>query len=717
MINIVNVDKNYLSKSGVATNALKNVSIRLEQSGLVFLLGKSGCGKTTLLNCISGLDTVDSGSIIVDNFKKSNDTTVDTDNKSIDLATCGTGYLSQYRCRSVGYVFQDSKALDLLTVGENIALAMELVGKIATGESIEACLQQVELQGYAKRRTDELSGGQKQRVALAMALAKECKIIVADEPTGNLDSSTGEEIWKLLKAKSKDRLIIVASHDQDSAVKYGDRVIKMKDGVVESDGTNTDAQFVANQADALVQADTKTVESKKSGLSVRHCIKFGWRVLVKKKLRMIFSILLPTIILAVFGVMLNANWFDQNKANLRQLYRHKIEYATMAYAESEQNTSPAYFFDLDKLDDKFDYYGVLYAKNTFIANNPMLDINAETLHKHIRNMSSNIVLDSEYPTDKNFEMSYGRLPNSQSEQDAGEYEIAIPDIVYDYGIKFGYKEIGVSDTQVANNFGELQNALFGLRHKLDNDSNAYTATGARVVGVVKTGYKLSDYYQNDAKNSAKVAAQAIGTFKFVHSLNDTTAMMPIITRQFAEYLTQYNTPMEKYNPHRLGSALFKLSGKKNADANFAFDTHIVSSMSRAFEYTQSFKVDASKIITYITIGLAAFAALLIANFISNSISSSKGTIGILRAMGASGNSVFGIYYTESVIVSLISSGVGFLLSLVLGGLLNVWWVGLFAFNILSLLSIVGLSIATTTLVVLLPILKISKKSPISLLKS
>lgn len=222
MLEIRNVTKIYQSKSGNSVKALDNVSVTFPETGMVFVLGKSGSGKSTLLNVIGGLDGYDGGEFIIKG------------KSSKDFA--GSDF-DAYRNTFIGFIFQEYNVLDDFTVGANIGLALELQGKKATNQQITDILKQVDMLEYAKRKPNELSGGQKQRVAIARALVKDPEIIMADEPTGALDSNTGKQIFDTLKELSRTKLVIIVSHDRDFAEKYGDRIIEMKDGQIASDVT------------------------------------------------------------------------------------------------------------------------------------------------------------------------------------------------------------------------------------------------------------------------------------------------------------------------------------------------------------------------------------------------------------------------------------------------------------------------------------------------
>lgn len=217
MLKLIDVNKTYRSKKGTDCKALKGVSLELGEKGLYFLLGKSGSGKSTLLNVIGGLDKADDGEIIY-NGRSLSDLTA----KQLD----------GYRNEVVGFVFQEYNLLDQFNVNDNIELVLKMQKRKYEQRKIAEALEKVGMSEYGKRMVSELSGGQKQRVAIARALLKRSKIILADEPTGNLDSETGAEIFDLLKEISGDKLVIVVTHDRESAEKYGDGIIEIKDGEI-----------------------------------------------------------------------------------------------------------------------------------------------------------------------------------------------------------------------------------------------------------------------------------------------------------------------------------------------------------------------------------------------------------------------------------------------------------------------------------------------------
>ena len=197
MIELKNVYKSYKTKNN-EVRVLKDINIKLPSKGLIFILGKSGSGKTTLLNLIGGLDNVTSGNIYL--------------NKN-DITKFDSNMLDNYRNSLVGFIFQDYNLLDNLSVYENIKLPLSLQKKKDNNSLISKVLTGVGLLNMEDRNINELSGGEKQRVSIARAMIKNPDIILADEPTGNLDTNNASYIFNILKQISLAKLVVVVTHD------------------------------------------------------------------------------------------------------------------------------------------------------------------------------------------------------------------------------------------------------------------------------------------------------------------------------------------------------------------------------------------------------------------------------------------------------------------------------------------------------------------------
>lgn len=224
MIVLKNVTKIYKIKHKSDCVAVNNVSLTLPDKGMVFIIGKSGSGKSTLLNLLGGLDRCSSGEIVVDGNV---------------LSKLSSRSLTKYRSSYVGFIFQDYHVLDNFTVKENVELALDIASS-ENEERVNKVLNQVDLSMYADRYPSELSGGQKQRIAIARAMVKDSKAILCDEPTGNLDNKTSNQILNILKKISLEKLVVIVSHNMVDANNYADRIIELYDGQIVRDRRRSD---------------------------------------------------------------------------------------------------------------------------------------------------------------------------------------------------------------------------------------------------------------------------------------------------------------------------------------------------------------------------------------------------------------------------------------------------------------------------------------------
>ena len=234
MLKLKNIVKNYKVGEGIV-KAVKNVSLEFRKSEFVAILGPSGCGKTTLLNIIGGLDKYTSGDLIINNrsTKDFND-----------------GDWDSYRNHSVGFVFQSYNLINHLSVSENVELALTLSGINKTERKVKAieALEKVGLQDQINKRPNQLSGGQMQRVSIARAIVNDPEILLADEPTGAIDSETSIQIMDILKDISKDRLVIMVTHNAELAQEYATRVVQLLDGEKVDDTKPYDSEKEINSS-------------------------------------------------------------------------------------------------------------------------------------------------------------------------------------------------------------------------------------------------------------------------------------------------------------------------------------------------------------------------------------------------------------------------------------------------------------------------------------
>lgn len=223
IVSAVGIHKTY-DTGKVQVNALRGVDLTVGRGEMVAIMGPSGCGKTTMLNCLSGLDDVDSGQVIID---------------GVVLHDLPDDERSDYRARSMGFVFQLYNLLPVLSSVENVEMPLLLSGIGAT-EARRRSLQMLEQVGLADRANhlpSELSGGQRQRVTIARALVNQPSIIWADEPTGDLDSETADEIMSLIidLNRSNRQSFILVTHSEEVG-RMAHRIVRMRDGAIVDDG-------------------------------------------------------------------------------------------------------------------------------------------------------------------------------------------------------------------------------------------------------------------------------------------------------------------------------------------------------------------------------------------------------------------------------------------------------------------------------------------------
>ena len=268
MLKLTNIVKSYLSGSS-KVEALKSINIEFRKNEFVSILGPSGCGKTTLLNLIGGLDRYDSGDLSVNNRS-----TKDFNDKDWD----------SYRNHSIGFVFQSYNLIPHQTVLNNVELALTLSG-VSKAErrkrAIEA-LEKVGLSDQINKKPNQMSGGQMQRVAIARALVNDPEILLADEPTGALDSETSVQIMEILKEISNDKLIIMVTHNPEIAEKYSTRIVRLLDGKITSDSNPYESEFMLDAPDKKKKGRKKT---SKTSMSFLTALSLSLNNLLTKKAR------------------------------------------------------------------------------------------------------------------------------------------------------------------------------------------------------------------------------------------------------------------------------------------------------------------------------------------------------------------------------------------------------------------------------------------------
>lgn len=709
MLSVKNLSKTYKTNKGIKVEALKNISLDLGDKGLIFVLGKSGSGKSTLLNILGGIDSATTGEIIVDGQSIS-----DYSPKDCDM----------YRNNHVGFIFQEYNLIENYTVGDNINIALELQGKKADKRYVDEILVKTGLIDTNKktlyeRKINELSGGQKQRVAVARALIKNPKIILADEPTGALDRKTGEDLYELLKNISKDRLVIIVSHDKEAAKNYGDRIIEISDGEIISDEVKNTYEITNN---------INNLKNRKCcGLPIKRAFVLGAEGLRHNVLRLICSIFLSVITFIAFGFSIVSLTLDSTTAELTSLKSSdKSLFVLSSYnvetVKTGENSTFTYIhpFSDKQLDIISDYVkGDIIKINTssiysgeegsrvlgieqFLNlstsecankryNNPYYYLSLTDLTNFVELNPQTGMQDANLSVDSRFiNKEICRLPLSKE-------EIAITDLRADAFMEFGFKDedgtisqISTPDDLIGKKLGQY--TICGV-FSTEIDRNYFELNKENVLKEDNNSFMRTYFYG---------ASDSIITYGFVY--NDS-----LIDNSISKVLVKSNGNISN-TKKMIDSLTYEEYGQ-------LFDTELISVYSRfvldevVMDYVTGVALGAS-------IVLAVFAGLLLMNFLSVNISGRKKQLGILRALGARKKDVVNICLSESLIIACVDFVLSLTGVLILCFILNkLFFLSLFNVGILHIIALMLLSFGVSALATIIPVVKIASERPVDIIKN
>lgn len=660
MLSVKNLTRKYKNGS-TYINAIDNITTNFKVGEFVFVLGASGSGKSTLLNVLCGLDTKIEGTVIVD---------------GIDTANFSKKDWAIYRNHYVGFVFQEYNLIEHLKVWENVALPLQFQG-VSKSEAKERAFKELERVGLSKfsnKKPNQISGGQAQRVAIARALVTNPKVIMADEPTGALDSVLGDKVIEYLKNVSKDRVVVVVTHDEDLAKKYATRIINLADGKVISD-SNFDSNYIE---------ETKEISFDRPKMRLSMMFKFARNNIFSRMFRSIATSSVVSIgYISIF--LLTFMIFGINSS---------ISDAISSFVP----------------EDQYQLYGV---ENVEISESKLLEL---------ENMSE--IIDVRYDVSENAQFT-SRVGTQQ--------QIVLSSVPYDETLLTQNIEMFGRFPENSNEIIITVGTAAKMRDlaSVDKDSFEY------IYNLIKD-LEIDVYYINyseyDTQSEIELGTFKIVGMIASEGLSYSS----IVYMNYEELLVASDTIHGEATYRGVAIAYLSIDKESAIDELkiTLIEDHelvLVNFFSSITSYIEKFMFTALKIFIGVASISLVVSGILIGLVVYTSIIERIKEIGILTAVGAKQSNIIGIFVMESAILGLMSSLIAILLSLLLTKGIN----GLFSSFIerpLSLLSsglfnmtlltpklwIIGLvilfSILYSMLVGLLPAFKASRLNAIKALR-
>lgn len=505
---IENLTKKYFSINRDNVIAINNISLSIEDGDFIAILGVSGSGKTTLMNCIGGFDKPTSGKVILD---------------GLDLHKVDTNTMDYMRSQKIGYFFQDNNLIENMTVYDNIALPLKIQNHIYDHTYVDQVMSDLSINELKHRFPNEISAGQRQRVALARAIVKSPLILLADEPTGALDSKTAESIMSHFEKMNQFATIILITHDEKLAYQYAKRVIQIADGIIVSDErlkpnnkkeNNTQVQNLAKRKYQLTWVDH---------------LKLAFNDIKFKYTKSILSIILTMLALLMVSFSAVSASYDVKSA----------------YINTVSNQKEVPFLALSKVLHQEDSFGLPYALNTGFSLDDLESINDVYQMEVIPKLSYAKIDLSGYATkdaqvslfddykisglsvinqnvlnEFRFDLVYGRLP----EVNPNIVEIVLSNYHFELMRKFGFNQF-INDV---NTFSDLDHQVIVI-----NDQDYL------IVGIIDTKIDFKYDFLKDKQNEEQLNPDEFALYiQFLEVINSGVHKMIFTDESFIEEVYQ-----------------------------------------------------------------------------------------------------------------------------------------------------------------------------------
>jgi ABC-type lipoprotein export system ATPase subunit len=673
MITLNSICKIYTTKQGKKITALDKVSLVLPDTGLICIVGESGSGKSTLLNIVGGLDNFDSGEMIIQGVSTSNFKEKEW---------------NAYRGSYVGFIFQDNNTISDLSISENVILGVA-VQKNFSKKNIKEILSKAGLDDFENQKVYELSGGEEQKVVIARILAKDSRIILADEPTGSLDLENTISLFDTLKNLSKTKLVVVVTHDQKNAQKYSDQIVELKDGHISSN-------YLSSNNDS----SSEEFQITKSHFPLKQKLALGISILKIRPLIFLITIFISVLSFSIFSYYLNATSLDYNKDPVNVVN----QFGTLMIGKNfnindVKNGTVSPYFSLSDYNSFREEY----------PNSMVFPVYESSTHTQLEYLTSS--QESYYSNSFNglTHLSEGDLNSLNYSLIAGEY----PNELW-------------SDNDIAISFYMFEffrNRILPINEILTpintpNDLLGYKIRTLTIRGIIDTNYDQERYLPFKKLAETGVLPPEVSTKLWKEHR---------IFRSFGPQLFIYTKPL---SPSSLSSEEKMLYFFGSISPTVSDNTRIPVMLKNDKYYRigdpftdqlYSFylsNLEGARVLTLLSLVFLAIASLLITFFVTGRISEKMLDIGILRSTGASKKDIIDIYFIQSILIAFII----FILSTVLTGLVlipHVYFLKIeptlpfkiysFTFwDIIILFAVIFISVGISTLI---PFLKIIKKTP------
>ncbi len=763
MLEIKKVCKSYRT-ADFTQEVLKNVSIIFRKNEFVSILGPSGSGKTTLLNIIGGLDRYDSGDLIINNRSTSKFKDKDWDS---------------YRNSCIGFIFQSYNLISHLSILDNVMMAMTLSGVKGKEKKLKAlsALEKVGLKDHANKKPNQLSGGQMQRVAIARALVNDPEIILADEPTGALDSKTSDQIMQLIKEIAKEKLVIMVTHNEELAKEYSTRIITLKDGVLTND---TNPVTVASRKDKI--------NFRKTAMSFWQALKLSFNNIRTKKGRTLLTAFASSIgIIGITLILSLSNGFDEQidiferdtlssfpvlisresmvlttedlMENLEEttsledkIYAYNVEDNTLIH---ENKITKEYKDYIEAIDYNLTE-GITYMRTTNLNLLKEIDGNYVPVSSSNLNMQTLPINNLEEYLNTNYDLLSGSLPQEKTDVLlALDSKNRVDDtILKSLGFdeqELSYEDVIGTEIKVVNN--DLYYTNLGDYYRINSDFNNIISDASsedvktlKIVGIIRTkqdnqlaqiselagmGGSGAIYYQDafledyikDNEDSLIVQAQKEVDYniltgeKFQDEQEKNDTLLYLGSESLPVLMAIY--PKDFATKESIIEYLDNYNRDKDEE-----DQIIYNDMAKTVVDTSSGIMDA---ITYVLIAFSGVSlivsAIMIGIITYISVLERTKEIGILRSLGARKKDISRVFNAETFLIGLTSGLIGILIALALTVPINVLLEQLTnlsnvaKLNPIHALIMILISISITLIGGFIPAKMASKKNPVEALRT